>query len=80
MVKKYQRILLIYNGKTHKLEIWDDNQTSDDYSDDVFIGSYDAHNEVASNSKGKWPDGKYDKDDTKNSHTHGQATDKKVSN
>ena len=68
---------LIYNGKTHQLEIWDDNQTANDYSDDVFLGSYDAHNEVASYSKGKWPDGKYDMEDTKKSYTHGQATDKK---
>ena len=66
---------LIYDDKTKKLQIWDDNNTSDDYSDDLFLGEYDAHNNVTSYSKGKWPDGKYEIIDTENAHMHGDDTD-----
>ena len=66
---------LIYDDKLKKIEIWDDNNTPDDYNDDLFFGEYDAHNNVASNSKGKWPDGEYEILDKNTSHMHNDAVD-----
>ena len=68
---------LLFNGKTGTLEIWDDNDTPNDYSDDTFIGGYDAHNNVTKSSKGKWEDGIYDMLDREESHKHGNDTDDK---
>ena len=68
---------LIYDDKTKKLQIWDDNNTSDDYLDDTFIGEYDAHNNVISSSNGKWPDGEYQMMDREKANMHGNATDKR---
>jgi RHS repeat-associated protein len=52
---------LLFNGATNKLQIWDDNNTPDDKLDDIFLGQYDAHNNVdIKKSKGKWEDGEYE--------------------
>ena len=54
---------ILYNGSTKKMQLWDDNDTPDDYSDDTFIGEYDAKNDVTTDSNGKWEDGEYEMDD-----------------
>lgn len=66
---------LLFNGKTGTLEIWDDNNTADDYSDDTFIGSFEAHNNVTKSSQGKWEDGIYEMLDQQESNKHGNKTD-----
>ena len=68
---------LIFNGKTNQLEIWDDNETPDDYSDDTFLGSFEAANNVVSGTR-KWPDGIYPThpDYQTSRHTHGTKKDK----
>ena len=66
---------LIYDGKTKKLQIWDDNNTASNYNDDAFIGEYDAHNNVISSCKGQWPDGEYEMLDKETSHMHGDHKD-----
>ena len=66
---------LIFNGSQSKLSIFDDGDTPDDYSDDAWLGSYDAHNNVASDSKGKWEDGEYDMLDQNSSHMHPKQKD-----
>jgi RHS repeat-associated protein len=50
---------LVFNGKDGKLYIYDDNDTPDDKSDDVLVGTFDAHNNVSTRSQGKWEDGTY---------------------
>ena len=70
---------LIYDDKTKKLQIWDDNNTANNYNDDTFIGEYDAHNNVSTSvdCQGKWPDGEYAMLDREVSHKHGNHKDKK---
>jgi len=51
---------LIYNDKTKTLSIYDDNKTAGKYKDDKLLGTFSAHNNVTSDSKGKWEDGKYE--------------------
>ena len=67
---------LLFNGSTGKLKIYDNNDTPDDYSDDTFVGSYKAHNNVTSDSRGKWEDGDYKMIDQKSSKMHGNEKDK----
>ena len=67
---------LLFNGSQGQLMIFDDGDTPDDYSDDVFIDGYDAHNNVDSNSKGKWEDGEYEMQDQDSPHMHGKQKDK----
>ena len=66
---------LLFNGTKGTLQIFDDNNTPDDYSDDTFIGEFEAHNNVASNSKGKWEDGVYEMEDKTSSHKHNSQDD-----
>ena len=66
---------LIFNGTQGNLQIWDDNNTPDDYSDDTFIGQYMAHNNVASSSLGKWEDGIYEMADKNARRTHSKEDD-----
>ena len=66
---------LIFSGTQGNLQIWDDNNTPDDYSDDTFIGQYMAHNNVASSSLGKWEDGIYEVADKNARHTHSKDED-----
>ena len=61
---------LIFNGKTHTLQIWDDGNTPDDNSDDFFLGEFDAHNEVTLTSNGKWEDGTYEMQDKNMANKH----------
>lgn len=59
---------VIFDGYAGKLYIYNDNNTLDDYQDDILEGTFDAHNNVTSSSNGKWEDGVYDvkdKEDTK---------------
>ncbi len=65
---------ILFNGDEKKMEVWDDNDTPDDYSDDFLLSANDAKNEVASNSNGKWEDGEYAMVDDTEPHTHGDAT------
>jgi hypothetical protein len=68
---------LIFDGSTNQMYIFDDNDTPDDYTDDVFVGQFKAHNNVSSTSNGKWEDGEYDMLDTDAPYTHGDETDSK---
>ncbi|MFW6352167.1 MAG: RHS repeat domain-containing protein, partial [Bacteroidota bacterium] len=68
---------LIFNGAQSQLTIYDDGDTPDNYTDDVLVGTYDAHNNVASNSKGKWEDGEYDMQDQDSPHMHPDQKDAK---
>ena len=68
---------LIFNGAKGILQIFDDNNTPDDFSDDCFIGEFDAHNNVDNKSKGKWEDGKYAMQDKYKPNTHGEKVDKR---
>ena len=63
---------LIFNGADKTLQIWDDNNTPDDYADDIFLGEYNASNNVSlrNNPKGKWEDGIYPMADTKHPLKH----------
>jgi RHS repeat-associated protein len=65
---------LLYNGSTKKMQIWDDNDTPDDYSDDTYVAEHDAKNDVTSDSNGKWEDGEYEMVD-KNAPKVGTGTD-----
>ena len=67
---------IIFNGKTNKLQIWDDNKTPDNYDDDKLLGEFDAHNNVDKKSNGKWEDGIYDVIDNINRFTHGNQKEK----
>ncbi len=68
---------LIFDAQTGMLQIFDDNDTPDDYCDDIFLSEYPAHNNVDSKSKGKWEDGVYEMEDKNERFTHGCDTDKK---
>ena len=61
---------LVFDGQKNKLYIYDDNDTPDDPSDDVLIGTFDAHNLTVRRSQGKWEDGTYSMFDKKTRHTH----------
>ena len=61
---------LVFDGAKNKIYIYDDNDTPDDTSDDVLLGTFDAHNIVTRRSKGKWEDGTYSMYDIKKRHTH----------
>ena len=61
---------LVFDGQKNKLYIYDDNDTPDDPSDDVLLGTFDAHNLTVRRSQGKWEDGTYSMYDTKTRHTH----------
>jgi len=61
---------LVFDGQKNKLYIYDDNDTPDDPSDDVLIGTFDAHNLTVRRSQGKWEDGTYNMLDKKTRHTH----------
>lgn len=75
---------LMYDGRNYdeentnnigKMYIYDDNDTPDDYSDDVLVTSIEAKNDVTESSEGKWEDGVYDMLDTDEPHTHGDDKD-----
>ncbi|WP_244906456.1 DUF6443 domain-containing protein [Jejuia pallidilutea] len=61
---------LVFDGQKNKLYIYDDNDTPDDPSDDVLIGTFDAHNLTIRDSQGKWEDGTYNMLDKKTRWTH----------
>ena len=61
---------LFFNAAAKSIMIFDDNGTPNDYSDDQFLASGNAHNNVASNSNGKWEDGNYEMIDKKTPNTH----------
>ena len=67
---------IIFNGAEGILQIFDDSNTPDDFTDDHFIGEFEAHNNVDRKSKGKWEDGAYPFEDTTEPHTHGELCDK----
>jgi RHS repeat-associated protein len=67
---------LIYNNKTKTLKIYDDNGTKSNYKDDKLLGTFKAHNNVASSSKGKWEDGTYSMVDKNGRFTHPGKTEK----
>ncbi|HRY32701.1 MAG TPA: SpvB/TcaC N-terminal domain-containing protein [Bacteroidales bacterium] len=68
---------LIFDGRSGMLQIFDDNETPDDYCDDIFISQFPAHNNVDSKSKGKWEDGMYEMEDKTARYTHGCDSDYK---
>lgn len=68
---------LVFDGDKNELVIYDDNDTPDDYSDDVKVGTYKAHNNVASSSNGKWEDGEFEMLDKNTAHTHSAEQDSK---
>jgi RHS repeat-associated protein len=68
---------IVFDGETNKISIYDNSKTPEDLSDDVFLGSYDAHNNVDKRSNGKWEDGKYEMEDKKRPLSHGDKVDKK---
>jgi RHS repeat-associated protein len=51
------------------IKIMDDNGTPDDFSDDIFIGEYPAHNNTV-NVNQQWPDGSYNMIDRRTTHRH----------
>ena len=63
---------MIFNGNTHTLQIWDDNNTPDNFSDDLFLGQFNAGNNVSprDNPAGNWEDGIYPMEDTQETHKH----------
>jgi len=70
-------VYVIFDGKEKMLYIYNDNNTRYDYSDDMLIASYKAHNIVSSKSKGKWEDGIYQMLDQNFPYTHGDRVDDK---
>jgi len=61
---------LLFNGATGELSIYDDNDTPDDYSDDLLLSTHKAHNNTSKKSKGKWEDGSYNMLDKNSRYTH----------
>ena len=61
---------LVFNGRENRIYIYDDNDTPEDKSDDILLGSFPAHNLTVRKSKGKWEDGIYPIFDRKKRHTH----------
>ncbi|HBL78306.1 MAG: hypothetical protein A2W90_16380 [Bacteroidetes bacterium GWF2_42_66] len=61
---------LVFDGAAKTLQIFDDNETVGNSSDDKFLGEFDAHNNVDSKSKGKWEDGTYEILDKNERFTH----------
>ena len=70
-------IYLLFDGNTKELQIWYDADTLDDIADDILVGVDDAHNNVTTNSQGKWEDGTYEMLDTSSRRTHGADRDSK---
>ncbi len=68
-------VLIVFNGKSGKMRIYDDGGTANDFSDDILKGTFDAHNRTASNSNGKWEDGIYSVKDKKTPNMHGEESD-----
>ena len=68
----FQNPYLIFNGKSQIIQIWDDNMTPNDYSDDMLVGQYRAGNNVSlkDNPAGKWEDGIYPMKDTRYPYMH----------
>jgi hypothetical protein len=68
----FENPYLIFSGQNQKLQIWDDNNTPSDYSDDTFLGQYNAANNVSikDNPAGKWEDGIYSMADTQKPRKH----------
>jgi hypothetical protein len=61
---------LVYDGTTQTISIYDDSDTKGDFSDDIFLGEFKAHNNVDSKSNGKWEDGVYPMTDSNSRFTH----------
>ena len=61
---------IVFDGKKKTMKIYDDNNSAGNYKDDKLLGTFKAHNNVTSSSKGKWEDGKYDMDSKKERVTH----------
>jgi hypothetical protein len=61
---------LVFDGKTKEIKIFDDAKTTGDSKDDILLGTFKAHNNVTSTSKGKWEDGSYDMYDQTSRRTH----------
>ena len=57
---------------SHTFEIWDDNNTPDDYSDDLLLSRHNGGNNVSlnDNPKGNWEDGIYPMLNTKEPKKH----------
>jgi RHS repeat-associated protein len=60
---------IVFDGTKNKIYIYDDNDTPNDSSDDVLLGTFDAHNIADSKSQGKWEDGVYEMYDKNHSKT-----------
>ena len=62
----------LFNGTTHKFEIWDDNNTPEDYSDDLILSRHNGGNNVSlkDNPMGNWEDGIYPMVDIKGPRKH----------
>jgi hypothetical protein len=67
-------VRMSFDGTKGKLQIWGNTIENPIY---VLVGEYDAHNKVASDSKGKWEDGTYQMRDKNTPNKHGDAKDKK---
>ena len=63
---------IIFNGEKHSFQIWDDNNTPDDYDDDLLLAQFHAGNNVSrkDNPSGNWEDGIYSMLDTEKPYKH----------
>ena len=62
--------IVIFRRSENKVYIYEDNDTPFDFTDDILLGTYDAHNLVISKSNGIWPDGTFRMLDRFTPHKH----------
>ncbi|WP_422080551.1 DUF6443 domain-containing protein [Ulvibacterium sp.] len=62
--------IVIFRRNENKVYIYEDNDTPFDFTDDILLGTYNAHNLVVSTSNGIWPDGIFRMFDRFKPHTH----------
>ncbi len=65
--------IVIFRRSENKVYIYEDNDTPFDFTDDILLGTYDAHNLVVLKSKGIWPDGIFRMFDRFKPHTHSEV-------
>ena len=65
----------LYFHRLHGIiTIVNDNDTPDDFSDDIIIDQYPAHNNVVRGNR-NWPDGRYNMLDRRTTHRHNNNQD-----
>lgn len=70
-------IRMVFDRSEGNLSIYGDRGTPNDTTDDIFLNSFPAHNNVTRNSNGIWSNGTYSFIDTNTPHCHGSDRDRR---